>query len=181
MGRKVGYGPAPTRAHHRGVGMLDVRRKAALAAAKRWLDHELRTQRSARGSGRAARSAHELVDDRLSLPAPARAPAPAAEPAAAAEIFGRLAPGMWSKDGRLSEGREMSVFARGVCFPSEPYEPADLGPASVSATASVTPRPEPRAYPVPLTVPRGMRAAWSVLYTVSRGVPVCAGPLGSPR
>ena len=63
---------------------------------------------------------------------------------------------MWSKDGRLSEGREMSVFARGVCFPSEPYEVADLGPASVSATASVTPRPDGPA----LTLSAPYRAAW---------------------
>ena len=101
MGRKVGYAPGSTGArpaHTRGVGMLDVRRKAAHAAAQRSVDFERRTARGARGSP-PGRSAHELVDDRLSLPVPAAA---AVAPAATDEIFSRLAPGQWSNDSRLS-------------------------------------------------------------------------------
>jgi hypothetical protein len=98
MGRKVGYAPGSTGArpaHTRGVGMLDVRRKAAHAAAQRSVDFERRTAHGARGS-HSARSAHELVDDRLSLPVPAAAAAAAAP--ATDEIFSRLAPGQWSND-----------------------------------------------------------------------------------
>ena len=108
MGRKVGYAPGSTGArpaHTRGVGMLDVRRKAAHAAAQRSVDFERRTAHGARGS-HSGRSAHELVDDRLSLPVPAAAAVAAAAAAAAApatdEIFSRLAPGQWSNDSRHS-------------------------------------------------------------------------------
>jgi hypothetical protein len=79
--------------------MLDVRRKAAHAAAQRSVDFERRTAHGARGS-HSGRSAHELVDDRLSLPVPAAAAAAAAP--ATDEVFSRLAPGQWSNDSRQS-------------------------------------------------------------------------------
>jgi hypothetical protein len=47
----------------------------------------------------------------------------------------------WSTAGGLSEGLEMSVFSHGVCFASEPYDPADMGPITVSASTTVTPDP----------------------------------------
>ena len=47
----------------------------------------------------------------------------------------------WSPAGGLPEGLEMSVFSHGVCFASEPYDPADMGPITVSASTTVTPDP----------------------------------------
>ena len=72
-----------------------------------------RTAHGARGS-HSGRSAHELVDDRLSLPVPAAAAAAAAP--ATDEIFSRLAPGQWSNDSPHSA----HLSAHGACAATEP-------------------------------------------------------------